>query len=87
MGRCPRASTETPFPEIYVGGTPSEFPDRYAAASVGRLIRPGLPDTLLITGANDSLVRVERIRAFETHLRAAGTDLRLAFLGAASVAR
>ena len=53
---------ETPFPELYVGGSPTEFPDRYEAASVQRLVRAGLPQTLVITGTNDLLVRVERVR-------------------------
>jgi len=70
-------SADTPFPEIYVGGPPSTFPDRYEAASVQHYIRAGIPTTLLITGANDSLVRVERIRALESQLRAAGTDVEL----------
>lgn len=70
-------SDETPFPEIYVGGTPAEFPDRYSAASVGRLIRSGLPPTLLITGTNDLLVQVERIRDLATSVRASGSRVEL----------
>ena len=68
---------ETPFPEIYVGGTPSQLPERYEAASVARFIRPDLPPTLLITGANDQLVRVERIRDLAALLRAAGSAVEL----------
>jgi acetyl esterase/lipase len=70
-------SDEQPFPELYVGGTPTEFPDRYAAASVDRLIRAGLPPTLILTGANDLLVRVERMRDLATRLRDAGSDVDL----------
>lgn len=70
-------SDETPFPEIYTGGTPSQFPDRYDEASVQHLIRSGLPPTLLITGTNDLLVRVERMRELTTRLRAAGSAVEL----------
>jgi acetyl esterase/lipase len=66
-------SGETPFPETYVGGTPSQFPDRYEAASVNHLIRAGLPPSLVITGTNDLLVRVERMRDLAVALRAAGS--------------
>ena len=70
-------TAETPFPQLYVGGTPTEFPDRYAAASVGRLIRGGLPPTLLFVGTNDLLVRVERMRDLADRLREAGSDVEL----------
>jgi acetyl esterase/lipase len=70
-------SDETPFPETYVGGPPAQFPDRYAAGSVERLIRSGLPPTLLVTGVNDLLVKVERVRDLTTRLRAAGSAVEL----------
>jgi acetyl esterase/lipase len=66
-------SEETPFPELYVGGTPTEFADRYAAASANGFIRAGLPPTLVLTGTNDLLVRVERMRDLVVRLRAAGS--------------
>lgn len=66
-----------PFPEVYVGGTPDELPDRYAAASVQRLIRPGLPPTLIYTGTQDQLILIERVREVADHLRAAGVDVEL----------
>jgi acetyl esterase/lipase len=68
---------ETPFPEIYAGGTPSQFPERYEAASVARFMRPDLPPTFLITGTNDQLVRVERIRDLAAVLRGAGSAVEL----------
>ncbi len=70
-------SDETPFPETYIGGPPAQFPDRYEAASVQPIIRAGLPPTLLVTGANDLLVRVERVRDLATRLREAGTAAEL----------
>jgi acetyl esterase/lipase len=60
------------FPEPYIGGTPAEYPDRYDQASPFRLIRPGLPPTLLLTGANDHLVLVNRVTEIAARLTAAG---------------
>src|SRR5947207_6632507 len=42
--------------EQYIGGTPATYPDRYAAASPVRQVRPGLPPTLLIAGGSDQFV-------------------------------
>jgi acetyl esterase/lipase len=47
-------------PEAYVGGAPSEYPDRYAAASPDRLIWSGLPPTLILVARNDHLVPPNR---------------------------
>jgi acetyl esterase/lipase len=68
---------DRPFPEEYVGGPPSEFPARYAAASPFRLIRADLPPTLLLAGENDHLVRLPRVLRIAEALRAAGADVRL----------
>jgi len=65
------------FPEAYVGGTPAEYPDRYEAASPFAYLRPGLPPTLLIAGANDHLVLPNRVTGLYDRLRDAGVDVRL----------
>jgi acetyl esterase/lipase len=65
------------FPEAYTGGTPADVPDRYAMASPFRLVRPGLPPTLLLTGENDHLVLGPRVRSVADALIAAGDDVRL----------
>jgi acetyl esterase/lipase len=70
-------SDEPPFPEVYIGGTPTEYPDRYEAASVSRLVQSGLPPTLVITGTNDLLVRVERIRDLVAQLHDSGSQVEL----------
>lgn len=72
-----RLGDPTPFPEVYTGGTPAEVPDRYAAASVARLLRTALPTTLLITGTNDQLVRIERMRALAEAIRHARSEVEL----------
>jgi len=48
------------FPEDYIGGPPSEFPERYTAASPVSLVRTIGPSTLVVLAANDSLVRTNR---------------------------
>jgi acetyl esterase/lipase len=65
------AAPEGRFPEPYVGGPPAEFPDRYKQASPFRLIRADLPPTLLVTGANDHFVRVDRVTEIADRLTAA----------------
>lgn len=65
------------FPEVYVGGSPSEVPDRYESASPFRLIRADLPPTLLLTGENDHLVLASRVIGIADALTAAGADVRL----------
>ncbi|MEV6767070.1 alpha/beta hydrolase [Nocardia sp. NPDC051030] len=40
----------------YIGGTPDQYPDRYAAASPITYVRPGLPPTLLMHGTRDHVV-------------------------------
>ncbi|MGI8704181.1 MAG: alpha/beta hydrolase [Candidatus Limnocylindrales bacterium] len=65
------------FPEAYIGGPPSEHPDRYELASPFRLIRADVPPTLLIAAENDHLVRLARVTAIADALKAAGASYRL----------
>jgi acetyl esterase/lipase len=65
------------FPEEYVGGPPSELPDRYAAAEPFRLLRAGLPPTLIIAAENDRMVRLPRITSLVDKIRAAGSACEL----------
>jgi acetyl esterase/lipase len=67
-----------PFPESYTGGTPAQVPDRYRDASIEGLIGPALHvPTLIVSGVNDGLVRMDRMRTLLIQLRAAGTDVEL----------
>jgi acetyl esterase/lipase len=67
-----------PFPESYAGGTPDQVPDRYRDASIEGLIGPALRvPTLIVSGVNDGLVRIDRMRTLLGQLRAAGTDVEL----------
>jgi acetyl esterase/lipase len=59
-------------PQLYTGGTPSTYPDRYAAASPIRHVRPGLPPTLLVAGASDQFVPAAQSAALHRELDQAG---------------
>ena len=55
----------------FLGGTPTQQPRRYRAASPSELIRPGLPPTLLLFGGRDHIVKPVFNRQATTALRAA----------------
>ena len=65
------------FPEAYIGGPPSAFPERYEAAEPFRLLRAALPPTLILTGEADRLVRLERVTSLVDQIRAAGAQCEL----------
>ena len=65
------------FPEGYIGGTPAQFPDRYAAAEPFRLLRPDLPPTTILAGETDHFVHLERLTAVADRIRAAGAQVDL----------
>jgi acetyl esterase/lipase len=59
-----------------LGGRPDEVPERYDAADPMRLVPLGVP-TLLVHGAEDETVPVERSRAYAAAARAAGDEVTL----------
>ena len=63
------------YPEAYIGGPPGLYPDRYVAASPFDYMRPGLPPTLIVAGANDHLVRLVRVQSIVDALRAVGAPV------------
>ena len=65
------------FPEAYIGGPPTEFPDRYDFASPFRLLRPGLPPTLIVAAETDRLVLLSRVTSIADGIRAAGSECEL----------
>lgn len=65
------------FPEGYIGGPPSAFPDRYEAAEPFRLLRADLPPTVILTGEIDRMVRLERTTSLAEAIRAAGAQCEL----------
>ncbi|HXG26229.1 MAG TPA: alpha/beta hydrolase [Candidatus Binatia bacterium] len=66
-----------PLPEAYVGGPPSEYPDRYAAAEPFAYVRADVPPTLLLAGANDQIIPLDQVRRLESELREAGAQVEL----------
>ena len=60
----------------FLGGKPNEVPDRYDAADPMRLLPLGVP-TLLVHGAEDETVPVERSREYAAAARAAGDPVEL----------
>jgi acetyl esterase/lipase len=63
--------------EQYTGGTPSTYPERYAATSPTRHVRPGLPPTLLVVGSNDQFVPPDQSRQLHRGLDQAGVPNQL----------
>lgn len=61
----------------YTGGSPTEFPDRYAAIASGTHLGPRAPPTLIVVGDVDHLVPVEATRDFADAARALGVDTRI----------
>lgn len=61
----------------YIGGSPQQYPARYAAVDLRRLIAPGNPPTLILGGANDPLVSPQGAMDFTRRAMAAGNNARL----------
>jgi acetyl esterase/lipase len=63
--------------ERYAGGSPEQFPDRYAYVSSATHISAAAPPTLLIVPEADHLVAPDAAYAFDARARAAGVETRL----------
>jgi acetyl esterase/lipase len=61
----------------YTGGSPQQFPERYAAISSDTHITAAAPPTLIIVGEADHLVPVDGAYRFAEKARAAGVDVDL----------
>jgi acetyl esterase/lipase len=61
----------------YIGGAPSDFPDRIKAIASETYINPGAPPTLIIAPEKDSLVVSDGVYGFADKAKAAGIDLEL----------
>jgi acetyl esterase/lipase len=64
------------FDEQYLGGTPKQFPDRYASVQSVNAITPNAPPTLIIYGASDHLVPPSGTRTFVAAAHNAGITLK-----------
>jgi acetyl esterase len=61
----------------YTGGTPQQYPERYAAVSPSTHISATAPPTLIIVGASDHLVPPEGAYAFAASATEAGVEVRV----------
>jgi acetyl esterase len=61
----------------YTGGSPQQFPDRYASIASNAHISAGAPPTLIVVGEADHLVPVDGTYRFVERARAAGVDVEL----------
>lgn len=64
------------FDEQYLGGTPAQFPERYAAVQSVNSVSSKAPPTLIIFGASDHLVPPEGTRRFVDAARKVGVPVR-----------
>jgi len=71
------AGTSRDMAEAYTGGSPQQFPDRYAAISSETYISATAPPTLIIVGEADHLVPVEGTYRFTEAARSVGVDVEL----------
>ncbi|MEU3619008.1 alpha/beta hydrolase [Streptomyces sp. NPDC006872] len=60
--------------ELFTGGTPVQYPQRYREVSPTTEIRKGLQRTLLVVGDRDRSARPETIKSFAASLRADDVD-------------
>ena len=60
----------------YVGGTPGQFPERYAFTNPIGHVSPGAPPTLIYQGSADHLVRAEPVRRFAGEIARRGVVTR-----------
>jgi len=60
----------------YLGGSPEQYPERYAAADLRRAFGPGDPPTLILGGADDPMVPPKGATEFTRKAQAAGYPVR-----------
>ncbi len=58
--------------EAFIGGTPEQYPDRYALVDAGTHVSSSSPPTLMIVGKNDHLLPFSDQKALAEKLSAAG---------------
>jgi acetyl esterase len=65
------------FATAYLGGSPVDVPDRYAAVASATHVTPSAPPTLLLLGATDHLVPTRGAHEFADRAAAAGVNVQL----------
>ena len=64
------------FDEQYLGGTPKQYPERYAAVQSINSVSAAAPPTLIVYGAVDHLVPPRGTRNFTAAAQKAGVTVR-----------
>lgn len=64
------------FDEQYLGGTPEQFPERYASAQSANAISAEAPPTFIVYGGSDHLVPPNGTENFVTAATGAGVEIR-----------
>ncbi len=62
--------------EQYIGGSPKQFPGRYAATAAATHLGPNAPPAILFISENDHLVPPASMKAYEAASRRAGIETR-----------
>lgn len=61
----------------YLGGTPEEYPERYAAIDLRRHLRAGDPPTLILAGADDPILPAAGVEDLARRAAQTGSPVRL----------
>jgi acetyl esterase/lipase len=72
----PAGSTAKRLVRTFVGGTPEEFPERYAAVNATAQLSPASPPALLVYGPNDWLVPSQGPLTYALRSRQLGVEVR-----------
>lgn len=65
------------YADAYVGGSPEQYPDRYAYIEPASNIGPQAPPTLVIVGENDHLLPAHLTYRFAAEAKRGGVDVQL----------
>jgi acetyl esterase/lipase len=71
---------DQPYLDTFLGGTPSQVPDRYAAASVDTHISAATPPFFIVQGTADRTVLASQSALLAEDLKAAGVPYSLEYL-------
>lgn len=80
MASCQKKSSVAFLFRLFLGGTPEEVPDRYAAASPVTYVSKDDPPVLTLHGDRDQLVPVEQAKLLDERMKSAGAEHQLIVL-------
>ena len=77
MGNFVTAGTARKMAACYLGGSPEEYPERYAAVNPANFISAKTPPTLITLGTGDTSVKPKSTYAFAKKLESEGVKTAL----------